>query len=211
MIEQLCLPLVFRQYVAYYCNDEKENLLRPDVEIIQSIANGDRDAFRRFYKMFAAKVYNTALSFTKNEQEAEEVTQDVFTKVFQNAHKFKGDSSPGTWVYRIAVNTSLNLIKKKKRFTFLSLSKSQMELPEFDHPGIILEQKENARQLFKVIDTLPDKQKTAFILSFVEELPRQEVADIMQLSLKAVESLLQRAKKNLRKELGKIYPNRRKK
>ena len=185
--------------------------MRQDLELIQSIAKGDQDAFRSFYKMFVAKVYNTALSFTKNEQEAEEITQDVFTKVFQNAHQFKGDSSPSTWVYRITVNTSLNLVKKKKRFSFLSLSQTPAEIPAFDHPGILLEQKEKARLLFQVIDTLPDNQKTAFILSFVEELPRQEVADIMQLSLKAVESLLQRAKKNLRKELGKIYPNRRKK
>ncbi|MBT8229190.1 MAG: RNA polymerase sigma factor, partial [Bacteroidia bacterium] len=64
--------------------------------------------------------------------------------------------------------------------------------------------------LFQAIGTLLESQKTAFILSFVEELPRQEVADIMETSLKAVESLLQRAKKNLRVKLEKDYPNRRK-
>jgi RNA polymerase sigma-70 factor (ECF subfamily) len=62
-----------------------------------------------------------------------------------------------------------------------------------------------------VIDTLPDNQKTAFILSFVEDLKRQEVADIMEMSLKAVESLLQRAKASLREKLEKMYPDRRKK
>lgn len=61
-----------------------------------------------------------------------------------------------------------------------------------------------------MIEYLPDNQKTAFILSFIEELPRQEVADIMETSLKAVESLLQRAKTNMRLKLEKIYPHRRK-
>ena len=75
---------------------------------------------------------------------------------------------------------------------------------------MLLENKENAKALFQVIDTLPDQQKTAFILSYMEDLPRKEVAAIMDTSLKSVESLLQRAKNNLRKKLKKLYPNRRK-
>ena len=70
--------------------------------------------------------------------------------------------------------------------------------------------KENAIALYQAMECLPANQKTAFILSFIEELPRQEVADIMEISLKAVESLLQRAKSNMRSELEKIYPHRRK-
>ena len=75
---------------------------------------------------------------------------------------------------------------------------------------MLLEKRESSKILFQVIDTLPDSQKTAFILSFVEELPRQEVADIMEISLKATESLLQRAKNNLRNKLKNKYPDRRK-
>lgn len=83
------------------------------------------------------------------------------------------------------------------------------DVPDFEHPGVLMENKENTKALFKAIHTLPNQQKTAFILSFVEELPRQEVADVMEVSLKAVESLLQRAKKNMRPELEKLYPHRR--
>ena len=64
------------------------------------------------------------------------------------------------------------------------------------------------KELFRVINTLPETQKTAFILSFIEELPRKDVAEIMDISLKAVESLLQRAKKNLRIKLGERYSNK---
>ncbi len=179
-------------------------------KLLISIANGDRNGFRKLYDLFSEKVYNTALSYVQNEADAEEITQDVFTSIFRNATKFKGDSAVKTWIYRITVNTSLNHIKKKKRFSFLKFGESEIDKPDFEHPGVLLENKENAKTLFKVIDTLPDSQKTAFILSFVEELPRQEIADIMDISLKAVESLIQRAKKNLREKLENLYPHRRK-
>ena len=164
-------------------------------ELLNSIVKGDRDAFRQLYELFSDKVYNTAISYTQNVPDAEEVTQDVFTNIFRNASKFKGEAALSTWIYRITVNTSLNHIKSKKRFSFLSFGSPSMDEPDFDHPGILLEKKENARTLFKVINSLPANQKTAFILSFVEGLSRQEVADIMEMNLKAVASLLQRAKK----------------
>lgn len=188
-----------------------KKFLSNDFHLLQSIANGDNAAFRKLYERFSEKVYNTTISYTQNKEDAEEITQDVFTKIFRNAAKFEGKSAVSTWIYRIAVNTSLNYLKKKKRFSFLQLGNSKKDKPDFEHPGILLEKREAAKTLFKVIDTLPTNQKTAFILSFVEELPRQEVADIMETSLKAVESLLQRAKKNLRVRLEKLYPNRRKK
>ena len=180
------------------------------LQLIQAIANGESKAFQELYEIFSARVFNTALSYTQNEQEAEEITQDVFTNIYRNASKFKGEASVSTWIYRITVNTSLNQLKKKKRFSFLKFGEPELNKPDFDHPGVLLEKKENARLLFKVIDTLPDSQKSAFILSYIEDLPRQEVANILEISLKATESLLQRAKKNLRDKLEKHYPNRRK-
>lgn len=150
------------------------------------------------------------MSYIQEQQAAEEITQDVFTNIFKKAGTFKGQSAVRTWIYRITVNTSLNFIKKKKRSHWLGLDTVKKEGSDFVHPGVILENKENATLLYQVIETLPSQQKTAFILSFIEELPRQEVADIMEISLKAVESLLQRAKKKLRDQLVLHYPNRRK-
>lgn len=181
-----------------------------DFEIIQAISRGEDQALAALYNQYSEKVYNTAISYTKNVEEAEEITQDVFVKIFRSASTFKQESSLSTWIYRITVNTSLNLLKKRSRFTIFKNSLDASESVDFEHPGVLIENKENAAALFKAMDCLPAQQKTAFILSFVEELPRQEVADIMETSLKAVESLLQRAKKNLRLELGKLYPHRRK-
>ncbi len=149
------------------------------------------------------------MSFVPDVSTAEEITQDVFTKIYRSAGSFKGNSTVKTWIYRITVNTALNQIKKNNKVRSIRLENA-VEI-EFNHPGILLENKESAITLQLAIRSLPESQRTAFVLSFIEDLPRQEVADIMGASLKATESLLQRAKGNLRKSLEKLYPNRRKK
>lgn len=184
--------------------------MNTDSKLIQAIATGDRQAFKTLYDQYSDRVYNLALSYAKNIKDAEEITQDVFVKIFKSASTFKGKSSLSTWIYRITVNTSLNFLKKRTRFTLFALPPDPSLSVDFEHPGVLLENQENAIALYKAMDCLPDNQKTAFILSYIEELPRQEVADIMETSLKAVEALLQRAKKNMRAELEKIYPHRRK-
>lgn len=176
-------------------------------KIIVAITKGDRKAFVQLYELFSVQVYNLAISYAQNEQDAEEITQDVFVKINKYAENFKREASVRTWIYRITVNTALNHIKPKKRRLMTGLLSPKMVTPDFDHPGVILEQKEASKALFKVIHTLPHNQKTAFILSFIDGLPRKEVADIMEISLKATESLLQRAKGNLRTRLKPLYPN----
>lgn len=184
--------------------------MKDHIQILKEVAKGDAIAFRQLYETFSDKVYNTSLGYLQSVQDAEEVTQDVFTTIYNKADQFKGNSSVGTWIYRITINTSLNLIKKRKRFSFSELTSQESEIPNFEHPGILMEKKESAKILFEAINTLPANQKTAFVLSFVEGLPRQEVADVMEVSLKATESLLQRAKVTLREKLRNMYPHRRK-
>ena len=123
-------------------------------EILESIANGDQASFKKLYYLFCNNVYNIALSYTKNEEQAEEIVQDVFTKIYQNADKFKGNSTISTWIYSITVNTSINHIKKEKRLSFFKFGSNEIDQPDFEHPGVLLENKENAKALFQVIDTL---------------------------------------------------------
>lgn len=187
-------------------------------ELISQIAQGSEAALEDLYAEFKNRVFNTALSYLQSVTEAEEATQDVFVKIYQSAARFEGKSSVSTWIYRIAVNQALDRLshrRRQKRFGFMlpfykkDSTEPGIVVPHFDHPGVALEQKENARILFQAIESLPGQQKTAFILSFIEELPRREVADIMQVSLKAVESLLHRAKANLRERLDDFFPGRR--
>lgn len=188
-------------------------------DLIQRLQAGDQDTFKIIFEEFKLRVFNTCLSYLQHTEEAEEVTQDVFVEIYRSINHYKAEATLSTWIYRISVNKCLDFLrhrKRKKRSGLLiSLFKKestelQIDTPHFHHPGVILENKEKAALLFKVIDKLPDQQKTAFILSQIEDLPQKEIAEVMKLSEKAVESLLQRAKANLRKDLEIFNPNRRK-
>ncbi len=165
--------------------------------------------------MYRQKVFNTAISMVQDEGVAEDITQEVFVTIFRSVLSFNEQSSLSTWIYRITVNKCLDHLrsKKRQRFTLFGqlFQKNGEPLSEpktFDHPGIKLEQRENARYLFTAIEELPHNQKTIFILAHIEELPQKEIAEIMNMSLKAVESVLQRAKVNLRKKLSVYYDRR---
>jgi RNA polymerase sigma-70 factor (ECF subfamily) len=153
------------------------------------------------YKM----VFNLALQYVQNMEDAEEITQDVFVKVFDNLNTFKKQSSLKTWIYRMAINQSLDFIKAKKaqKRNFLSSlfsindSNFKFQPSNFNHPGIELEQKEACQKIFEAINQLSDNQKTALILLKIENKSQAETAEIMNLKVKALESLFQRAKNNL--------------
>ena len=188
-------------------------------DLIQRLREGDQEAFKVLFEKFKLPIFNTCLSYLQNTEEAEEVTQDVFVEIYRSVTHYKAESTLSTWIYRISVNKCLDFLrhrKRKKRSGLLiSLFKRestelQIDTPHFNHPGVILENKEKAALLFKIVDKLPDQQKTAFILSQIEDLPQKEIATVMKLSEKAVESLLQRAKVNLRRDLEIFNPNRRK-
>lgn len=150
-------------------------------------------------------VFNLALQYVQNIEDAEEITQDVFLKVFDNLNSFKKQASLKTWIYRISINQSLDFIKAKntQKRNFLSSifslndEKFKFEPPNFNHPGIELEQKEAYQKIFEAINQLSDNQKTAIILLKIEDKSQFETAEIMNLNVKALESLFQRAKKNL--------------
>lgn len=189
-------------------------------ELLQQIVTGDQQAFKELYEQFKGKVYNTCLAYLQLESDAEEITQDVFVEVYNSASTYRAAASVSTWIYRIAINKCLDKIRYKnrqKRFAFVSsiFNKDTGALihdaPTFDHPGVRLENKEKAAILFKAIKSLPENQQTAFILKHVEGLKQKEIAAIMNIGEKAVESHLSRAKERLRKLLSDIYENDRRK
>jgi RNA polymerase sigma-70 factor (ECF subfamily) len=178
-------------------------------ELIQGLRNGDETTFRFLVENYQDRVYNTAIGIVQNAEDAEDVAQEVFIQVYRSIHTFKGGSKLSTWIYRITTSRALDHLrskKSKKRFGFLQRlfgdeNEPLYELPDFHHPGVALDQKENAGQLFRALDQLPEKQKTAFILHKIEDLSYHEISEVMQTSVAAVESLMHRAKQNLRKIL----------
>ena len=161
----------------------------------------------------ALPIYNTSLGIVQNETEAEDITQDVFIKVFENISSFKGESKLSTWLYRIATTTSLDHLrskKRKKRFGFIfSLgggeNNESNQVPDFHHPGVKLDNKERAKVLFSAISKLPENQKSAYTLHKLEGLSYKEISEVLSTTVSAVESLLSRANGNLRKQLENFY------
>lgn len=198
-------PIGLHTYIAPSTKDLSE------FELIQSLREGNEAAFRELVETHKDRVYNTALGIVQNAEDAEDVAQEVFIQVYRSIHQFKGESKLSTWLYRIATTRSLDLLrsrKSKKRFGMLTRlfgeeGEPNVEVPDFHHPGIALDQKENAARLFQAIAQLPENQKTAFTLHKMEDLSYQEVADIMGNTVGAVESLMHRARQNLRKWLEK--------
>jgi len=84
-------------------------------ELIELVLAGNQEAFRSITELYNAKIFRTCLGFVHNKEDAEELTQDVFVNVYQNLHRFKGNSSFSTWIYRIAVNSSLNHLRQQKK------------------------------------------------------------------------------------------------
>ena len=182
-------------------------------ELIIQLQQGNPSAFKQLVDECEDMVYNTALGIVQNEDDADDLTQDVFVQAYQSISSFKGDSKISTWLYRITVNRALDHEKKKKRrkrlgfMGFLSGNREhEVEtVPEFDHPGVLLEKKESAADLFNALKQLPDNQRIAFTLHKLEGQANREIAEIMGVSLQAVESLMARAKRNLESILKKHY------
>ena len=183
-------------------------------ELILRLKKNDEIAFGFLVDLFSKKVYNTCIGMLQNLEDAQDVTQEIFITIHLNVKDFKEESSLSTWIYRISVNKCLEFIRKKNRKKrsgiFRSIfsadgEKSIENHSDFSHPGIQLENKERSIILFKAIGLLPEQQQTAYILHKVEQVSYNEIAVIMEVSLSSVESLLFRAKQNLKKHLATYY------
>ena len=181
-------------------------------EIVEQLRQGNEEAFKKLVSLFQEKVFNTAVNFLQNQQDAEDAAQEVFIQVYNSIGQFKENSTLSTWIYRITITKCLDHTrskKRKKRFAFISSLFSEKndllhDSPDFNHPGVQLDRKEDAAILFKMVNSLPENQKTAFLLNKIEGMSYIEIADVMKLSESAVDSLLQRAKQNLRKKINEI-------
>jgi RNA polymerase sigma factor (sigma-70 family) len=181
---------------------------------IGRLKSGEREAYSELLLQYSGRVYNTALGLLQNREDAEDMTQEVFTEVFRSIQGFRQQSQLSTWIYRIAVTKSLELLRSRQRDkrtgVILSLFGKEHLLnvtadEQFYHPGISLENKEMSAVLFNAIRRLPLNQRTAFTLNKLENLSYSELSEVMDLSVSSIESLLFRAKQKLRELLGDYY------
>jgi RNA polymerase sigma-70 factor (ECF subfamily) len=181
-----------------------------DQELITGILNNDKTVIQFLVSKYHKQVIKTAFHLLQNMDDAEDLAQDVCVEIIESARSFKGASSLSTWIYRLTVNKSLNFIRKNKRKQLVQQfetffrkgdNSSETRVTEPSEYDKTFENNERRQILEKAVNSLPENQKTAFILSKYEELSYREITEIMNLSLPSVESLLQRAKQNLQKKL----------
>jgi RNA polymerase sigma-70 factor (ECF subfamily) len=167
----------------------------------------DETAFRKLVDDYRDMVFRTCMGIVRNAYDADDLAQEVFIEVFNSISTFRADSKISTWLYRIAVNKSLNFLRSQKRkrfFQSIGLA-STSDVPEQSYSSDSIENDQRKQILDAAIQALPENQRTAFILHKIEDLSYKEISEIMEVSLSSVESLLFRAKQNLQKRLLKCY------
>ena len=180
---------------------------------IQGLKAKSEDAFRQLVEVYSKDIYNLCLNIVYNKEDAEDLAQEAFIEAFNSIHSFRETAHIKTWLYRIAINKCYDhhkFTKRKKRFALLqplyNKDEEPIEIPSnFQHPGITLENKENAQMLYAALETLPESQQTAFTLYEMQGMEYKEIAETMSLSMSSVESLLFRARAGLRKKLQSYY------
>ena len=186
---------------------------RIETLLINELREGDMAALAVLVEKYKRLVYRVAVQITKNHEDANDVMQDTFLKVYESIHSFRKDAAFETWLYRIVVNHATNLVKRRERRRESPLSAtSEMEIrPDLrwtadlaNNPHLNLERKERQRWVTQAVNSLPLKQRTVVILYEFEGLTHPEIASILNCSEGTVRSRLHYARQKLR-DLLKPY------
>jgi RNA polymerase sigma-70 factor (ECF subfamily) len=185
-----------------------------DVGLVDLFKGGEITAFEEIISRYEAKVMNLALRFTRNQEDAEEVMQEVFTTVYRKIDGFRGQSAFSSWLYRIVVNAAFMKLRKKKQSQTVSMEDLAPAVKQYcmeresvtnTHSYNLTVTRELQEVLQRAIDKLPDQYRAVFVLRDVDGLSNQETGEILDLSIPAVKSRLHRSRIMLRKRLQRYY------
>lgn len=183
-----------------------------DIEKVEEFLLGDIRAFEFLFDKYREKVYRIAYRFVRNREDALEVAQDVFLRVYTSLAKFKTDSKFFTWLYRVAVNRAIDSTRYRRARPLHSLEQELLEsqtqtvsgkCPQRD-PSEVAEEKDLEENLARALKKLSDKHRTVFLLHAMENLSYKEIAAVMKCSIGTVMSRLFYARKKLQEILGKM-------
>jgi RNA polymerase sigma-70 factor (ECF subfamily) len=157
---------------------------RPDIELVQEVRNGRRQAFTELMRRYQERVYWVARRIVGSHDDADDIVQETFVKAYLALGEFRGDSSFFTWIYRIAVNLSLNALRKRQVLNYLHESELLSRiLPSPDDPGKDLENSEIESALHRAVATLPEKQKAVFVMRYFDEMTYEEIGRVLKTSV----------------------------
>jgi RNA polymerase sigma-70 factor (ECF subfamily) len=171
-----------------------------DEKIVELVLSGHTEAFREIVERYKSRIAATVIGMLGNCPEAEDVGQEVFIRFYQNLKNFRGDSTVATYLTRIAINLSLNEIKKRKRSTFFS-GKNNGEFLEIEDTSGSKPYSDEKENVQKAIKKLEPKYRIVVVLRMIEGYSTTETAEILGLPLGTVLSRLARAQQKLKKIL----------
>ncbi|MCL6217593.1 RNA polymerase sigma factor [Zunongwangia pacifica] len=173
--------------------------IKKDQFIIDQILGGDKQLFSVLVDRYKKLVFTLCLRMLKNREEAEEVAQDSFVKIYKSLGKFKGESKFSTWVYRVTYNNCLDFLKARKRkFKELSVDAYDgFEIEDLDNALSDLEEKERKKAILACINMLNEDDAFLLTLHYYEDQSVKEIAEIMKLSVTNVKVKLYRSRKQL--------------
>ncbi len=185
-----------------------------DASLVEEVRAGSMEAFEELISRYESKVYNLAMRFCRNQEDAEEVVQDVFATIYSKLDGFRGQSQFSSWMYRIIVNAAFMKLRKRKQQHTISIEDLAPQIRqaclEQDNPILhrsdTITQNNELRQILdQAINRLPAQYRAVFVLRDVDGLSNQEVSEILDLSIPAVKSRLHRSRLMLRRKLARYY------
>ncbi len=191
-----------------------------DQELVKAVIRGDNSAMRDLISKYQELVLNTCYKVLQTREDAEDIAQEVFIETYRSAAGLRYEEDISFWLYRISLNKSINHLKRSQNILFRSLMQLEAlfrqdnaggtgrEPHSDDHPGERLEAAERDEIVRKAVATLPANQQKAFILFYYEELSYKEISSVLGVSVASVESLLFRARENMKKRCCPDQPEK---
>jgi RNA polymerase sigma-70 factor (ECF subfamily) len=175
-----------------------------DAHVIRACQEGDREAFRLLFEAYKDRVFSIASYSLGNEAAADDVTQQIFVKLFMRIEQFRGDSEFTTWLYRLVINSCLDERRKQKRFLPIADAAPLSKAIQNKRPEARYERRELAGSVREAIRELKPKMRLPILLKYIEGLSYEEIAAVVGCSKGTVASRLNRAHKALARKLSHL-------
>ena len=186
---------------------------REDVQLVEEVLGGNQLSFQLLVERYQDRIFALSRHYTKSAVEVEDIVQDTFLKAYRRLETFQRQSSFSTWLYRIAVNTCLDFLKRRGRSPVQTVEDPELTGSAAARPDAArfapeagLEREEIARITHEALDELPEIFRTVLVLREFEELAYQDIADMLGISIGTVESRLFRARARFKDAVLRLYP-----
>jgi RNA polymerase sigma-70 factor (ECF subfamily) len=190
---------------------------REDVQLVEEVLGGNQLSFQLLVERYQDRIFALTRHYTKSAVEVEDIVQDTFLKAYRRLETFQRQSSFSTWLYRIAVNTALDFLKRAGRSPVQAVEDPELSASPIRaqagsgvaiaSPDATLRREELARITQQVLDELPDIFRTVLVLREFEDLSYQQMADVLGISIGTVESRLFRARARFKDALIRLHPD----